>query len=176
MKIGGLEVSGPAEEVLVLPRLDNDIIIRTEAVLDMSPFEALCPVPSAPTKLKPGGFTKDIENTGYIEQTKRHGDLRFAFICVTSLVPSEIEWEDVDLGVPDTWLKWDQELTKAGFSSVELNRVVMCIMQANSLDENKLKEARELFLHGQVEGAPKSSGPSTEPGNTQSGEPVNASA
>jgi len=174
MKIGGVVVEGPSEEVLVLPRLGQDIIIRCKAVLDMSPFTAMCPEPKANPKLRPGkGWVSDDKDPGYLEQCGRYAQLRFSYIAIKSLEPSEIEWEIVVLDEPNTWENWEKELRDSGFSSIELNRIVACVMQANALDEAKLEKARESFLLGlEEERKAKSSGPPTEPKNTPSGEPA----
>ena len=172
MKMAGIEVNGPSEEVLVLPRLHGDIVIRAKAVLDMTPFEAMCPEPKAKAMLVAGGFKKNDKDPGYLEQVDKHNELRFAYIALKSLEPSEIEWETVVMDDPSTWSNFQTELTEAGFSSIEINRIIVCIMQANSLDEDKLEKARESFLRGQEEAQEKSSGPGTEPKNTSSGEPA----
>ena len=48
MKIGGVEIKGPHEELLILPRPDENIIIRAKAVMDMDVFDKLCPEPKPP--------------------------------------------------------------------------------------------------------------------------------
>lgn len=174
LKIGGIEVNGPAEEILVLPRLDHEIVFRARAVSDLSHFEALCPMPKMPKKIVKGGAVDD-PNEGYVSQVAKRDRIRFAYICIKSLEPSEVEWQTVDLDDPSTWEGWSQELTDAGFSSVEVQRIVVCVMQANSLDEAKLKAAREAFLRGPEEAQPKSSGQSTEPKSTPSGVPASDS-
>jgi len=173
MRIGGKEVSGPNEEVLVLPRLTGDIVIKTRAVTDMEPFEKLVPEPKAPGKLTKDGWIPQSNDKTYLQKVARYNEQRFAYIVVNSLVPSEIEWETVQLDNPKTWTDWDKELRGAGFSDVEVNRVIVCVMQANALDEAKLKEARELFLRGMAEESVESSGRPTELETTPSGEPVN---
>lgn len=172
LRIGNTVVDGPAEEVLVLPRLQGDIVIRTRAVTDMKPFEAVCPDPKPPKKLIKGGFTEDTENKDYLAALAAHGDLRFAFICIKSLEPSEIEWARVNIQKPSTYLEWNKELTDAGMSSVEVNRILLAVMQANSLDENKLKQARDSFVRGMQEPLADQSSPDTERPSTPSGEPA----
>lgn len=175
MKIGGVEVNAPAQEVVVLTRASGNIPITCQAVLDMTPFNVLCPEPKAPAMLVKGGFQKNTNDPGYIAKARQHGDLRFAYIAIKSLEPSEIEWKNVSLDDPSTWLDWEKELRDdAKLSSVEINRIVLCIMQANSLDERKLKEAREVFLRGlAVEAKMQSiSGPQDEQPSTPSGEPA----
>lgn len=172
MKIGGI-VPTRAEEVLILPRpMADDIVIKAHAVEDMELFDKLCPEPKPPAVLKAGGFVEDTESTAYLSQMSKHGELRFAYIAINSLKPSEIEWSEVDPEKPGTWMKWTAELKEAGLSSNEIKRVTICVMQANSLDEAKLRQAREVFLLGRGKVAPKSSGQDTAPESTPSGEPA----
>jgi hypothetical protein len=172
MKIGGVEVKGPNKEILVLPRMDEDIVIEAQAVSDMSIFEELVPEPKPPGVLKKEGWVPQPNDETYLQKLADYNDRRFAFIVVKSLEPSNIEWEKVNIENPKTWTLWSDELKEAGLSDVEVNRIVVCVMQANSLDEQKLKEAREVFLLGRAEARGKSSGPRTEPENLPSGEPA----
>jgi hypothetical protein len=173
MKIGGVELTGPSEEVLVLPRpLGDDIIIRCKAVLDMAPFLAMCPEPKAKPILVKGGYKKNTKDPNYLALCAKHSEHRFAYIALKSMEPSEIEWETVNPADCNTWLNWETELRAAGCSSIEINRIIMCVMQANSLDEEKLEKARADFLRGMEVPQEKSSGPRIEPPNTPSGEPA----
>ena len=177
MRIGGKEISGAAEEVLVLPRLDGNIIIRARAVLDMDEFDALCPKPKAGAILKAGGgFHEDVEDAGYKAMLADYNTKRFDFICLKSLEPSNIDWDTVNRNDANTWKNWGDDLTNAGISSVEANRIIKCVLQANSLDEDKIKEARELFLRGQEVLKAELSGQDTEPQSTPSGEPASVGA
>ena len=169
MKIGGVEVKGPGTEILVLPRAQSeDIVFTCQAVLDMKQFEALCPEPKA-GKIMMGGtkkFTDNVNDPGYIQQMKDHATRRFSYIALKSLEPSDIEWETVEIEKPATWENWEKELKEAGLSVIEVNRVTVAIMRANSLDEEMLVRARATFLHGLEEVQGKSSGPLTEPKST----------
>ena len=93
-------------------------------------------------------------------------------MVIKSLEPSGIEWVKTNVSDPSTYTEWSDELKMAGLSDVEVNRIIMCVMQANSLDEDKLKAAREVFLLGEEEAQNASSGPSTEQPSTPSGEPA----
>ena len=172
MKIGGVEVKGPNEEVLVLPRLGEDSVIKAVAVTDMAPFEALCPEPKAPGIRTKDGFRPNEDDPSYQQMVARRNDLRIAYLVIKALEPSNIEWVKVNLDDPGTWLEWQAELASAGLSTVEVDRVVMCAMQANSLDEEKLKAAREVFLRSRAEELNESSGRDSAPGSTPSGTPV----
>lgn len=172
MKIGGVELNGPNEEVLVLPRLSGNIVIRARAVSDLSEFEKLVPEPTPPGKLTKDGWVPQVDDETYQKKVEHYSTQKFAYIVLKSLEPSEIEWEGVDLANPQTWKNWTTELMAAGISAIEVNRITACVMQANALDERKLKEAREVFLRGLAEAQSASSGHPTEPESTQSGEPV----
>ncbi len=177
MRIGGVNIDGPNEEILVLPRLGEgaDIIIHATAVSDMSEFHALVPEPKAPGKLTRNGWEPILNDDTFKARMTKYGEQRYAYMLIRSLEPSRIEWETVDLSNPKTWTKWEEELRDAGLSTVEVDRISVCVMRANALDEKKLKEARELFLLGRAEEQKRSSGLETEPQSTPSGEPVSDS-
>lgn len=162
MKIGGVEVT-KCEEVLVLPRIGGDLVFKAVAVGSMEPFNELCPKPKPPMRLKKGGVREPHLGPDYVKSLENWGEQRYAYICVVSLAPSDITWDEVDPKKPGTWTKWGKELEKAGLSDVELQRVQSLVLDANSLNEAKLKEARDSFLRGQVEEVETSSGPQTEP-------------
>jgi hypothetical protein len=173
MKIGGVEVKGPSEQVLVLPRpLDEDIVIRCKAVPSMEPFKAMCPEPKAKPILVAGGFKPNEKDPNYLKAKENHTNLQFAYMALVSLEPSKIEWEKVDMGNPSTWTGWEQELKDAGLAEIEVNRIVQCVMQANALDDDMLEKARDSFLLGMEVPQEKSSGPRREPPSTLSGEPA----
>jgi hypothetical protein len=150
MKISGIEVT-KNEALLVLPRDNGDIPIRATAVAINEEWEKKCPEPVAPMLQTKDGNNPDFSDETYKESMERRGKLRFALMIIRSLEPSNIEWEEVDVDKPATWLKWDEELMAAGLSEVECNRILGLVMEANSLDEAKIKEARAAFLLGQGE-------------------------
>ena len=169
MKIGGVEVT-PADEILVLPRAQGEDIVIQATAVDMSEFENIYPKPTAPKRIVKGGVEDDYDAPAYIQEATKWGHRRFAYLVLKSLEPSDIEWETVDMEKPGTWEKWDKELQDAGFSVTECNRIIDCVMTANSLNEAKLREARESFLRGQRAEKAKSSGQRTEQPSTPSGQ------
>jgi hypothetical protein len=60
----------------------------------------------------------------------------------------------------------------AGFSTIEINRIIGAVMEANALDEAKLEKARAGFLRGQRPVQEKSPTPTTEQPSLPSGEPA----
>ena len=172
MKIGGVTVT-KNEEILVLPRaLGDDIVIKAQAV-DMDGFEDMYPKPELPKRIVKGGVEDHPDSPAYISALAAWGERRFEYMVLKSLEPSEIEWDTVKIDQPKTWKNWTKELQSSGFASTECNRIINCVLVANSLNEAKLQAARDAFLLGQGKGAAKSSGQPTEPQSTPSGEPAN---
>ena len=86
MKINGVEVKGPAEEVLVLPRpTAQDIVFRAIAVSDMAEFQSRCPDPKPKARLVAGGWQDHVDDPIYQEAVENHGKLRFAWILLNSV-------------------------------------------------------------------------------------------
>ena len=149
MKIGGIDPKTlPTEEVLVLPRGDQAIIFRAQGLPNLEGFQKLCPEPIPPGKLTRDGFVPDLKDESYLAVLAQYTKRRMAYIMVHSLVPSQIEWDTVKLDNPSTWTNWEDDLKNGGMSQMECNRVLNLVLEANSLDEAKLKKAREVFLQG----------------------------
>lgn len=149
MRIGGIEVNGPPEGLLVLERPGLMIPIKTQAVMDFDDFEALCPEPKPPVKTTKNGTVPNHLDKGYIQQKVQHAKQKSAWIMLKTLEPSKIEWTSIDMQKPNTWCNWTSDLKKAGFGVFEINRIVALVEETNALDEGKLKWAREVFVQGQ---------------------------
>ncbi len=175
MKIGGIDPKTlPNEEVLVLPRGEQRVVFRAKALPNLDAFEALCPEPVPPGKLTKDGYTPNTEDPGYRSVMAEYSKRRLAFMVVMSLEPSAIEWDTVNLDKPGTWSLWEDDLKAANFSQVECNLILRLVLETNSLDESKLKKAREVFLLGPQQELVRSVGPTTAPVSTPSGAPVSA--
>jgi hypothetical protein len=147
MKISGVDPKTlPTEETLVLPRGDQFMVFRATGLKDMEEFTRLCPAPVPPQKLTKDGAVADTADQGYRDASIGHGKRRMAFIVVKSLL--DIEWDTVQVDNPSTWLNWEDDLKSAGLTAVECNRVLGLVLEANSLDEAKLQQARMVFLRG----------------------------
>jgi len=149
MKIGGIDPKTlPTEEVLVLPRGDQRLVFRARPVGDMEEFEKLCPPPRAPGKLTKDGYVPDTGDPNYKSLLDQHNRQRVGYIVIRSLEASEIEWDTVRAENPATWTKWDDDLRAGGLTQVEVNHILSLVWEANSLSEERLKKAREVFLAG----------------------------
>lgn len=149
MRIGGIEINEPNQAILVLPRGDNSVVFKARAILDYDEFHAVCAKPVPPVITVKGGKKADTKNKDYLEALAVYNARLEAWTIIKSLEPSQIEWEKVKLDTPGTWTGWVDELRAAGFTFVEINRIIGVVLEANSLDEEKLKWARESFVLGQ---------------------------
>jgi hypothetical protein len=147
MKIGGITVSRN-EQVLVLPRIDDDIVIKAAALLSYDEMNDLMARPSVPNKRTKDGLVPHTDHPDYKSMLETYASRRWAYICIKSLEPSEIEWSRVDIGKPETWTEWTKELQEAGLSDTEVGRISTLVLEVNSLNDAKLEEARKLFLRG----------------------------
>jgi hypothetical protein len=174
MRIQGQELKGPNEELIVIPRGDNQIVLKARAVLDYSEFEKLCPEPKAPWIVKPGGVKeqnyKDVTYTAAVRQriTKQ---TFFMFIKSLEATPG-LEWDTINMTDPSTWLNFEKELESSGFSSIERNIITRAVLIANNLDEAKIEEARQRFIQSQAIQVSNGLSQEGEPTTTQSGGPA----
>ena len=172
MKIGGREINSSCILTLVLPREDGDIILKAEALQDFDEFDAMCPAPLAPKVLTKNGPEDNLKDKSYREMMNHYNISRLAYIVIRSLEINDIEWDTVDIEERNTWLNYVEDFRGAGFSAIETGRIINLALEANSLDEAKVEQAREDFLRGQRAQAEKSSGLNTEPPSTPYGPPV----
>lgn len=172
MKIGGVKVTGPSEQLLVIPRDDGQLVFRARALPDMDEFEALCPVPQPPGALTKDGWVPNLKDPTYKAIIENHAKKRLAYLVIRTLEPSNIEWDTVDPNNPKTWTNWDTDLKNSGMIQNERNRVLDLVIECNVLTEEKIKAARDSFLLGQALAQAASLGPSSEPVSTPSGPPA----
>lgn len=173
MKVSSIEMDGqPHEAVMPIPHGSKLIPFRAQAISSFTEFDKLCPAPEAPGRLTKAGFERNPEDPSYREMVTEYNLRRTAWMVITSL--QDIEWDTVDSQSPGTWVNWEKDMRKAGFSEVVINRVVGHVMDVNALDEGKLERARLSFALGQGQKVNASSTLTTEPLTTPSGEPVSA--
>jgi len=172
MKIGGIDPTTlPSEVFLVLPRGDTEIIFRASPVQSMDEFEALCPKPNPPGKMTRDGWVPMPEDPTYQQLISEWGQKRLGYMILKSLEPSKVEWDTVNEADPRSWRNWSSDLRKGGLTDIECHRVMNLVLEANCLDEAKLKKAREVFLAGEAAKV-ASSGLPVAPQNTPSGAPA----
>jgi hypothetical protein len=149
MKLNGKKLEGPNEVTIVIPRgSGEDIILKARAVLDLDDFEELCPLPTPPSRRMAGGQdVPNLKDPGYVAALQRRATMRLNYIVLSSLTATEgLEWETVDIGDSSTWDNFQVEMKDAGFSPIEIQRVVAEVINVNALNEAKIEEARQRFL------------------------------
>jgi len=148
MKINGKKIEGANYEYIVFPRPTGDIAFKAQAVLDMQPFHDMVPSPKPGKKMVPGGkILEDYDDATYKGAVAQFAEKRYAYIVLKSLEATPgLEWETVQLTDPSTWMNWETETKGAGLSSNEVNQLQLGIATANSLNQDKLDEARNRFL------------------------------
>src|SRR5262245_10101682 len=176
MKIKGKKLQGPNVCELYLPRGEEILIIRAQAVLEYTEFNVKVPEPKPPIKIvRGGGKQPDFDNPMFLREMEDYGKRKMNWMILQSLKAWEgLEWETVDLADPNTWHLYEEELKDAGFSEIEKQRIVALVFDANCLNEKRLEEARERFLFAQTverNGAHSSSQKDVR-STTSSGEPV----
>lgn len=173
MKIQGKALKGPQVVFVVIPREDGDIIFKAKAVLDLTPFEQLCPEPKPPLMLKGNQQIVNVEAPSYKSAMASYLDKRMNWLILKSLEDSDgLEWEQVKMDDHTTWAFFREELKDAGFTIFEVNRIIAGAIEANGLSDTRMEEARKRFLLSQQ--APQSGSSSQKDGQktTQSGGPV----
>lgn len=178
MKIQGKKIQGPNVETIVIPRGDDDqVVFKAQAVLDFSEFDKFCPMPEPRRLTKPGGaIVHDVDNPEYRKAVAQYSTDRMAWLILKSLEATPgLEWETVVMGDHSTWGNYTAELRSAGFSEMEIGRIVSGCMSANCLSESKIEEARKRFLALEKAAALAPSSLLAEPLSTESGESANDS-
>lgn len=148
MKIKGKKIEGPNQEIIAIPRgIGDDIILIVKAIQDMTPFEKMCSSPVPPMRKIEGVDVPNVKDKKFLKAIDRYVEKRMAWMVITSLeATEELEWEKVDSSDPSTWMFFKDELKEAGFSDVEVNRVIGGVVSVNALSESKVEAARERFL------------------------------
>lgn len=150
MKIGGIKVDKPTEEIVVFEMGGKDVVFKAQAVLDETEFDEICKLPKPPMVKKRGEdeARADFTDKKYNEQIIKYSEKKSHWMILKSLEPSEIEWETVDMKNPDTWENYYKELRKL-FTRSQQDVIYEAVMVANGLSDSKIKEARERFLAGE---------------------------
>lgn len=179
MRIKGQKIEGPMVEVIIIPRGEGqeDIILHAQAILDMDEFYKLLPEPKAPKAMRKGGIEFfNTEDPRYKAAIIEYNKMRVAWMILKSLQATpDLVWERAKIEDPNTWLLYDKELREAGFSDIEVGRVINGVMAANCLNDTKMEEARKRFLAGQAAQRLVSVSQTDGQDSTPSGEPQNDS-
>jgi len=134
-------------EYVVIPRASGDIAFTIQPC-DITKFDEIVPEPKAPVRVRAGGIKEDdLQNPSYVQAVKERNEKRVAFMVIEGLKATEgFEWETVKADNHDTWPLWQQEFRDAKFTTAEVAYIIRGVLRANSLDSEKIDEARDHFL------------------------------
>lgn len=153
MKYKGKKIEGRNSAILVLMRGTDRIVFIAQAMdSDDDNFNKLVKLPEPPTIIRPGGLKElNIKDVTYTKAIEEYAAIKTAYMIIMSLKESpDLEWETIDYEKPQTWKNWEAELKEAGFTEIERMKVLQVVMQANSLDDDLLEQARTDFLQEQA--------------------------
>ena len=158
MKIEGVKLGVPSEQLICFPRVDAEtgegyeIAFKVRAVLDFDEFDKLVPMPDEVIKTFPGGKTEiDLKDVDYLKAHLNRSTKKVEYMVLKALEATDgLTWDTVKLSDPETWGLWEGEMQESGFNSMEVQRLHMLAMQVNSFDEETLEEAKANFLRRQA--------------------------
>lgn len=149
MKINGEKIEGPNEEVAVIPRNGKDIVFRCRAVLNFDEFDKL--VPEVPmvyiTKIGTNTPVPCPEDKKYQKALHERFTKRYQWSRLKSLEATPgLSWEKVNINDPSTYDQLVPELKESGFTEAEIVMIWTAFENANSMNEDRIKEARDRFF------------------------------
>lgn len=152
MLYAGKKIETPNIEIVVIPRVNGNIVIKAKAVLDYTEHDALNPRPEPRKLTRPGQTPIDeLDSPKYQALLNDWGRKKMDWMIIQSLkATEELAWETVNDNDSETWSNYQKELEEACFTPQEIMRIVDCVLVANGLNQTKIDEATKLFLAGQV--------------------------
>jgi hypothetical protein len=148
MKLHGEILELTNIRIVPIIRENKTIFLKVAPISSFEDFLKVCPMPVPPTRDLPGkGPTPFLEAKEYKAQMAARNAQMLEYMIIKSLDATDgLTWDTVDLSNPDTYKNYDAELRAAGFTQIEITRIVSAVMGVNSLDEEAIDRARESFL------------------------------
>jgi hypothetical protein len=162
MKLKGKKLEPPKPVDIVLPRKDEVIRLKAQAVFSYDEFDKLCPTPELPSIIEPGKKPRPITEKDKDAWAEHERDLnswwhkRRGWLYIKSLsCTPDLEWEQISLNDPNTWTfrNFVAELKASGFTDNEIGHIIQEVDRANALDEKHIEEVRERFLSEEARSA-----------------------
>lgn len=177
MRIHGKLLPKPKDDVVVLPRGDEQIVFNIRAVIDYKPFNEICPLPKPKMVTVPGdGQPVQEKGPDWEKRVTEYAMRQQHWTMIQSLMATPgLEWNKVKLDDPSTWHLWMEELEEEGLTAAERVRIQTAIHKINGLDDSLLEQARTSFLATKREQEKKLSSQQAGQNSIPSGEPANDS-
>lgn len=133
-------------------KIDRNIYIHAEVLLDYSEFDELCPAPEAPEIKNDGEAARpNFNDPSYRIELEDHNVKRLNWIFLKSISATpDLVWDTIDMKDPSTWDRYPTELREAGFTPTQITRLVEEVYSIQAVDERKVDEARQSFLASQA--------------------------
>lgn len=153
MKVKGKTIEQPAEEVIVFPRKNGNVVFTAKPVGNYDDFLKVCPEPQAKKIMKPGGaVSEDVESPEYKKELDIWAERKVHWMILKSLSATEgLEWETVDMSKPETYGNYVKELEESGITPLEVSRLFEIVQISCGLNQDKIDEATKAFLAGAAE-------------------------
>jgi len=151
MKIKGKQIEASGVEVVVIPRASGDLVFKAKSVTNFDVFDKLNPMPEPTIRTYPDGRKEaNTQSDKYKKEVEEYATRKTNYTVLRSLEATEdLEWETVDMDKPETWENYQKELQEAGFSAVEISRIIDIAITACGFNQSKIDEATKSFLAGQ---------------------------
>jgi hypothetical protein len=148
------EATGKPEKTTEIQRVEKVYQIFAEPVWSFKQFNELYPKPLPPV----GGWSpktkekeQDFKDPQYLQDLDEYNLAREGWTLMTSLAPSNIELDGVNMKDPRTWsgIKPKLQAVEGGlFSFYEYNAIVDLIDEACGISDEKIEANRKSFLAG----------------------------
>lgn len=153
MKIKGQTLTAPKPVPIIIPRAPHgeDVVFMAQPIIEFDEFNSKCKEPEPVRVIKAGGDSYlDYEDKSYLLALDTYAKRKncWIFLKTISVTPG-LEWEVVNMDDPSTWEKFEEELTKAGFTTGEINYLFTEALDVNIMTPEKIEQARERFLSKQ---------------------------
>ena len=148
MRIIGKDLKQVVVDVVVFFRGEDQINFKIQSVHVGDEFDKLCLRPEPKTVTKKDGTTfSDTKDKKYQDDFLDWAKKRHDYMIIKSLsCNDDLEWDLVKMHDPSTWCMWLPEMEESGLTTAEINYLIDKIMSINSLNEDKMEEARKSFL------------------------------
>lgn len=178
MKRNGEKLVKPATKLVVFQREDEFIEFTLSAVGNRKSFDKMVPEPKPVIARSLDGTEEpQVQAPNYKAAVEKRNDLFRAWLVINAISPSTewLEWEQVDLDKPETWLLWEDEMEQAGISYGERTQLTNHVIELNALSRNAVDEALKSFFLMMRKEQKAQNSLAEEKQNTTSSEPASAS-
>jgi hypothetical protein len=152
LKVNGVEnVKEITYGPLCFPRGDDFLAFIAQPVWSMDEFDKLVPFPKNTNVFfnSEGKKVEDYECSAWKDTEAEYWRVRWGYIVLKTLEPSNMEIDGVTLDDPKTWGSVESILA-GELNPQEFNRLMAMVDEANALDARKLEANKATFIERQT--------------------------